>query len=120
MKDAKVLRAHEAEVAEFDWGRLFWYASAKLGNSRQMTVGKCVIRPGGENPGHHHPNCEEVLHVLSGNILHYVRGEKPVEMGQGDTIALPAGVSHYAKNIGWEDAVLMIAYSSAERKVVGE
>ncbi len=120
MREAKVLRAGEAETAEFDWGRLFWCASEKLGNSAHMTVGKCVIKPGCENPGHHHPNCEEVLHVLSGRILHYIHDSGPVEMGPGDTITLPAELSHYAKNSGDEDAVLMIAFSSPDRQVVGE
>jgi quercetin dioxygenase-like cupin family protein len=120
MREAKVLRASQAETAEFDWGRLFWYASGKLGNSEHMTVGKCVIKPGCGNPGHHHPDCEEILHVLSGKILHHVEAAEPVEMGPGDTIALPAGLSHSAKNVGDEDAVLAIAFSSAERHVVGE
>ena len=114
------MRADEAEAAEFDWGKLFWYASGKLGNSAHMTVGRCVISPGGENPGHHHPDCEEVLHVLSGRILHYAQGSEPFEMGPGDTITLPADLSHYAKNVGEEDAVLMIAFSSPDRRVVGE
>ena len=120
MREAKVLRAGETEAADFDWGKLFWYASGKLGNSKHMTIGKCVIGPGAENPGHHHPNCEEVLHVLSGRIAHYMGGSDPVEMGPGDTITLPANLSHRAENIGEEDAVLMIAFSSADRQVVGE
>lgn len=120
MEGAKVLRAGEAEAAEFDWGKLFWYASGKLGNSEHMTFGKCVIKPGCENPGHRHPNCEEVLHVLSGRILHHVEGSEPFEMGPGDTIALPADLSHYARNTGGEDAVLMIAFSSPDRQALGE
>jgi quercetin dioxygenase-like cupin family protein len=35
-------------------------------------------------------------------------------------VSIPAGVRHNAKNIGTEDAVLAISYSSATRKVVGE
>ena len=32
------------------------------------------MKPGGSNPAHRHPNCEEVLHVLEGDVEHYVEG----------------------------------------------
>lgn len=35
-----------------------------------MTAGKCVLKPGAENPLHKHPNCSEVLVVLQGIIEH--------------------------------------------------
>ena len=102
------------------WGDLTWYVSAQLGNSATMTVGQCVIKPGMENPRHHHPNCDEVLHVVSGTILHSMEGGKQVTMTAGDTVSIPAGVAHNAKNIGSVDAVLSICFSSAHRQVVGE
>ena len=115
MNSAKLLRAHQAQVQETDWGRLTWFASGKLGNSGTMTMGRCLIRPGQANPRHSHPNCEEVLHVLSGRIMHYV-GEKAFEMGPGDTITIWPMTFHYAKNTGTVDAVLMISFSSPDRQ----
>ena len=119
MKEAVVLKANEAVVEEFDWGRLYWFASGKLGNSDKMTIGKCIIKPGYENPRHKHSNCQEVLHVLAGKILHYVE-DKYFQMSSGDTITIPSGLLHSAKNTGSEDAILMIAFSSAERQTQGE
>ena len=118
MAGAKVLRKDGMQVLEYDWGRIEWYASAEIGNSAGLTFGKCIIRPGGANPGHFHPGCEEVLHVLEGKILHYMDGAEPVEMSPGDTITLPVGLAHSAGNAGDADAVLMVAFSSAERKMV--
>ena len=94
MGRAKLSRANDAESQRFDWGELHWYASGKLGNSSELTVGKCVIRPGRANPMHSHPNCEEVLHVLSGSVLHHVEPEEKLEMGPGDTISIPRNVRH--------------------------
>ncbi len=68
--DAVVTRAADRQVIEQTWGRITWYASGPLGNSRTMTVGEAVIRPGQENPRHYHPNCDEILHVVRGRILH--------------------------------------------------
>jgi quercetin dioxygenase-like cupin family protein len=117
--DAVVTRAADRQVIEQTWGRITWYASGQLGNSATMTVGEAVIRPGQENPRHYHPNCDEVLHVVRGRILHTM-GPQQVEMTVGDTVSIPMGVRHNARNIGTEDAVLAISFSSAHREVIGE
>lgn len=116
---AIVTRAAGNEVIQYPWGHLTWYVSRKLNNSDTMTVGEAVIKPGQANPRHFHPNCDEVLHVVKGHILQTM-GDKTVEMNEGDTVSIPAGIHHSAKNIGTDDAVLAISYSSATRQVVGE
>lgn len=115
-----VLDASRAEVIEADWGSLTWYASGKLKNSDEMTIGKCILKPGAENPRHYHPNCEEVLVVLQGRISHEIEEVGEVVLKEGDTITLPQGFAHKARNIGDTDAVLYISFSSADREVVGE
>jgi quercetin dioxygenase-like cupin family protein len=102
------------------WGELTWYTSAQLGNSRTLTTGLAVIKPGQSNPRHYHPNCDEVLHVISGTILHSMENDRTVTMTAGDTVSIPAGVHHNATNVGSDDAVLSIAFSTAHRQVVGE
>jgi len=101
------------------WGRLEWMVSGALGNSDTLTVGKCFIEPGQQNPVHHHPNCDEVLSVISGRIRHRV-GDEYVEMTAGDTISIPKGSVHNATNIGDEQCELLICFDTATREVVGE
>jgi len=117
--EAVVTRSTDDKVVEFPWGYLRWHVSGELGNSDTLTVGQAVIRPGEQNPRHYHPNCDEVLYVLKGHIQHSM-GDRTVEMGVGDTVSIPTGVVHNARNIGTEDAVLAISFSSADRKVVNE
>jgi quercetin dioxygenase-like cupin family protein len=117
---ATLSHAARAQVAGADWGELTWFANAELGNSDALTVGRCVLRPGHENPRHQHPNCDEVLVVLAGRIRHTLACGEDAEMGPGDTISIPAGMVHRALNIGGDDAVLLIAFTSARREVVGE
>ncbi|MGC5170124.1 cupin domain-containing protein [Microbacterium sp. DT81.1] len=102
-----------------EWGRLEWMVAGRLGNSDTLTVGRCYIRPGQQNPPHFHPNCDEVLHVLQGTIRHRV-DETYVEMGPGDTISIPSGSVHNATNLGEDEAIFVITFSSAERETVGE
>lgn len=115
----RLARPDANEIDKTEWGRLVWMVSRALGNSEEMTVGKCFIDPGQANPRHYHPNCDEVLHVLSGTILHTL-GDEEFEMSEGDTISIPRNTLHNAANIGDDEAVLMISFSSADRQVVGE
>jgi quercetin dioxygenase-like cupin family protein len=74
------------------------------------------INAGQKNALHSHPNCEEILYVLSGSCEHLV-GDKKVVLHPGDLIRVPVGVKHQATVIGNEPLRAVISYSSAERKV---
>lgn len=119
MDTPKVVEANRAQVASHEWGQLIWYAGRALGNSDDMTVGQCTIRPGQENPVHIHPNCEEVLHLVSGRIEHSA-DDRVYAMNPGDTITIPRNVRHNARNVGDVDAVMFIAFSSADRQMQAE
>jgi quercetin dioxygenase-like cupin family protein len=120
MKDFVVLKADRREVIGQDWGQLTWYASGKLGNSQDMTLGICRIKPGCANPKHSHPNCVETLYVQQGRVMHTIEGGAETELNQGDTITVAVEQPHQARNISNVDAVLLIAFSSPDRQVKGE
>jgi quercetin dioxygenase-like cupin family protein/type 1 glutamine amidotransferase len=109
----------DALVQPQPWGKLEWFASRALGNSTNMTLGIATINPGKQNPVHRHPNSDEILHVLQGHIMNRV-GDKEYEMQAGDTVTIPEGIPHQARNIGTEDAVLSIAYNTPDRIAIGE
>jgi quercetin dioxygenase-like cupin family protein len=111
-----ISRPADYKVEELDWGTLTWFTAKALGNSETMTIGKCLIKPGQSNPRHYHPNCDEVLHVLQGDIIHSL-GDEEVEMSAGDTISIPANIVHHARNNGQVEAVVLICFSSAERQM---
>ena len=110
----------DTERLTFPWGELTWFASQALGNQDDITTGRCILRVGCENPPHYHPNCSEVLVVAQGLIEHTAAGGKTVVMGPGDVASIPANVVHHARNIGTEDAVVWISFSSAARETVGD
>ena len=113
MKPCTIARAARSET--FDWGEITWFANDQIGNCTDLTLGRCIIRPGKTNPLHHHSNTSEVLTVVAGTIMHTTEsGETKLEAG--DTITLPAGLPHRARNIGDHDAVLIIAYPTGHRE----
>ncbi|MCG3179738.1 MAG: hypothetical protein BIFFINMI_02081 [Phycisphaerae bacterium] len=118
MEDRLKLLDGAAEAA-FDWGTITWLVSGELGNSDTMTFGRVLIRAGQANPRHMHPNCDEVLHVLSGRLEHTL-GDESFPMGPGDTISIPTGVLHNARAVGDQDALCVIAFSAPDRRTIME
>jgi len=110
-----VCKASQAERVKLPWGGLRWSASSKVGNSKTMTFGRATILAGCASPRHRHPNCDEILHVISGRIEHTLENERFI-LEPGDTISLPAGRWHNAKVLGDEDAEMVICFSSADRE----
>ena len=112
-----IAKSENVYISHEEWGRLTWYMSGRESEAAQLTLGKCEIFPECSNPRHFHPNCQEVLHVLKGTIEHRI-GDKAVAMTEGDTILIPEGEVHNAKNLSDETAVMVISFSSAERQTV--
>ncbi len=101
------------------WGSLLWLASGDIGNAEGLTLGRVTIKPGESNPRHAHNNCEEVLYLMSGTLDHSV-GDENILLEAGDSLTVPAGIFHNAKNIGDEDADMIVVYSSAKRDFTPE
>ena len=114
---AYVTDAGQLPAEEFDWGTLKWLCSGALSPGSLQTVGIAEIRPGKRNTVHYHPNCEEVLYVLSGKGRHSF-DERAVDLEPGMTIRIPSGVKHNLANTGSEQLVVLISFSSGDRKTV--
>jgi len=109
-----VCRLLDGEILNVPWGVIGWSASRQIGNSTTMTFGRAVIRAGQGNPRHRHPNCDEILHLLSGRLEHTF-GDARFVLEPGDTISIPQGVWHQATVLGEQDAEMVICFSSADR-----
>jgi len=113
--NSPVCKSTEGELIDAPWGKLTWLASSKLGNSTTMTFGRVIIPADQTNPRHRHPNCDEILHLLSGRIEHSL-GEEKFILKAGDTISIPAGQWHNASALDGLDAEMVICFSSADRE----
>ena len=117
MSSSPVFRPSDSAPQSFPWGGISWLVNGELAPDAEQTFGLVFINPGASNPPHYHPNCEEILYVLSGRCEHRL-GDETVEMGPGDAILVPSGVVHNATNPGWEPLRAVISFSSADRKTV--
>jgi mannose-6-phosphate isomerase-like protein (cupin superfamily) len=112
-----VTDAAQLPVEQSAWGTLQWVCNERLMPGAAQTVGLATILPGKHNPVHYHPNCEEVLYVISGQGLHSYDG-RTVPLKAGMTIRVPAKVKHNLVNTGTETLRTLVSFSSGDRKTV--
>jgi quercetin dioxygenase-like cupin family protein len=94
-----------------------WLFSADTAPGAAQTLGYVVIEPGRKNPLHAHPNCEEVLYLLAGELEHSLDGAT-YRLRPGDAIRVPAGARHDARCVGPEPATMVVCYSVPDREIV--
>ena len=115
-----VMRLGEVPSEAYTSTDIHWLVSQQANGARELTLGYTTIEVGGRNPLHRHPNCEEALYVLSGEIEHIVEGTPNVQMKTGEAILVPRNLKHQAINRGNVPAALLVAFSNAERETVVE
>ncbi|NZD61982.1 cupin domain-containing protein [Rhizobium sp. WYCCWR 11290] len=67
------------------------------------------IAPGVLAPNHSHPG-EEVAFVLEGTLEYQLEGSEPVTLKSGQSLFIPSGVVHSAKNVGSGKASELATY----------
>jgi quercetin dioxygenase-like cupin family protein len=100
---------------ELSWGNLVWLIGAADMPDAEQTLGVVTIAAGTRNPLHLHPNCEELLYVLSGEAEHKL-GESIFRIKAGDVIRIPRGVPHWAQAGPDEPLVAVISFSAGDRQ----
>ncbi|MBC3205618.1 cupin domain-containing protein [Pseudomonas sp. SWRI111] len=67
------------------------------------------FEPGVTSPRHAHPGVE-IAHVLSGTFEYQLEGRAPVILKAGESLLIPQGVAHVAKNVGSDKASELATY----------
>jgi mannose-6-phosphate isomerase-like protein (cupin superfamily) len=112
-----LLHLAEQPVVKYPWGEIRWLMGSKIDPQSSQTFGIVRINPGQKNALHLHPNCEELLYVLSGTGESIV-ADKTVLLHPGDLVRIPAHVLHQATVTSKEPLIAVISYSSPDRQVI--
>ena len=65
--------------------------------------------PGAASPAHAHPG-EEIAYVLEGSLEYQLDGGTPITLQAGQSLFIPAGAKHSAKNVGSGKASELATY----------
>ena len=108
---------NRANANNFDWGSIQWLISGELFPGANITFGFVEIEPGHKNPRHYHPNSDEILYLLEGELEHSV-GDEVFHLTPGTAIFIPQDAEHDARSTGEQTARMVVAYPTGDRQAV--
>jgi quercetin dioxygenase-like cupin family protein len=76
---------------------------------REVLQVRVDLDPGVTFPAHSHPG-EEIAYVVEGALEYQLEGKPPVTLKAGQTLFIPAGAVHSAKNVGTDNAAELATY----------
>lgn len=114
---SQVQHLDKVPVQEQAWGWLRWLVNDQLVPGSPMTLGVVQINAGQKNPLHKHPNCDEIIYMISGTGEYRV-GDQKVVLKPGDALRIPKNAIHDAKTIGNEPMKSVVVYDTGNRQFV--
>ncbi len=99
--------------------RIKWLFSGRTAPGAEQTLGYVLIEPGAKNPLHAHPNCEEPLYLIAGELDHSL-DDAVSRLKSGDSIRVPAGARHDTRCVSDEPAAMVVihSYSGPNREML--
>ena len=105
-------RADQEESSPMEGSKSLMMAGASTGAS-MATVGDLTVQPGVRSAYHLHPNTEEAIFVVEGEMEFRV-GSSRFRASTGDCVLAPQSTGHGLENVGDTPARLITIYPTAE------
>ena len=96
----------EVQREQLDWGSLAWFSSPAASGAKDLVVIEVTLTPGGGHNFHKHPEQEEVIYVVDGEVEQWLEQEKRT-LRSGDSVFIGRDVVHASFNISDRDAKLL-------------
>lgn len=104
-------RSDQEESSPFEGAQLLQMAGAATG-AFMATVGDLTVQPGVRSGYHQHPNTEESIFVVEGEMEFRI-GNTRFRASSGDCVLAQQGVGHGLENVGDYPARLITIYPTA-------
>lgn len=101
----KFVLASEAERETLDWGTLGWMSRPATGAANLVVI-EVDLLPGRGHNFHKHPDQEEVIYVLAGEVEQWLEQERRI-LRPGDAVFIDADVVHASFNVSAAPARLL-------------
>ena len=102
----KFTPSREAQREAVPWGSLAWFSSPAASGARNVVVVEVELNPGTGHDFHKHPNQEEVIYVIDGEVEQWVDRERRTLVA-GDSAFIGPGLVHASFNVGNSNAKLI-------------
>jgi quercetin dioxygenase-like cupin family protein len=105
--NGRFILSKEVAREQLDWGEMGWISHPPNTQAKYLTVIEVNLAPGGGHNFHKHPDQEEVISVVAGEIEQWLETKKTT-LKHGDSIFIPPDVVHASFNISSKPAKLMV------------
>jgi quercetin dioxygenase-like cupin family protein len=105
--NGKFVLSKEIKREQLDWGQMGWVSNPPTTQAKFLTVMEVTLGPGAGHNFHKHPDQEEVISVVSGEIEQWLETEK-MTLKPGDSIFIQPNIVHASFNTGAQPAKLMV------------
>lgn len=102
----KFFKKESVETDVLNWGTNGWLSSPKVSGAKDLVVLDVVLFPGQGHNFHKHPNQEEVIYVIKGEVEQWLGQERQL-LTAGDSVFIPADMVHASFNTGTENAQVL-------------
>ncbi len=96
----------EAPREKLPWGELAWVSQPTTTQTKNLVVINVELLPGEGHNFHKHPQQEEVIYVLEGEVQQWIETEKRL-LGSGDAAFIDRDTVHASFNTGKTTARLL-------------
>lgn len=102
----KFVVSSDVEREELDWGTLGWLSRPPTTGASSLTVLEVNLLPGEGHNFHKHPEQEEVIYVVGGEVEQWLEQDCRT-LRPGDSAFIPAGMVHASFNVSESPAHLL-------------
>jgi len=114
-KPMRFVTKAEAIKEEYKGRTNYWLTRPELTGAKDLQVCEATLPAGEGHAFHTHPELEEMIYVLAGEVEQWVEEEKRI-LKPGDAAHIPAGVVHATFNVSQADATILAILSPGASK----
>jgi quercetin dioxygenase-like cupin family protein len=106
MSQGKFITTAEVERETLPWGSLGWLSRPATTGAKELVVIEVNLAQGHGHNFHKHPDQEEVIYVVAGQVEQWLETEKQI-LNPGDSVFIPKDVVHASFNTFAQPAKLL-------------
>ena len=112
MKKHRFITTAEALKEDFKGRTNYWLCHTEVCEAKDLQICRAVLPAGEGHNFHTHPELEEVIYVLEGEVEQWVETEMRL-LKVGEVAHIPKGMVHATFNPSAKDAVILAVLSPA-------
>jgi quercetin dioxygenase-like cupin family protein len=106
MSAGKFILNNEIETDHLSWGTMGWVSRPATTGADELVVIEVNLAQGQGHNFHKHPDQEEVIYVVAGQVEQWLEGNKQA-LGPGDSVFIQKNIVHASFNTFAEPAKLI-------------